>query len=740
MRRDMQQGVRSIVVLGAIGVGVAGFFLWMGGRSVTELSGASAADVHYNLLVEGFQRGQLNLNKTPPPGLGALADPYDPVTNEEFRLGGGLHDMSYYRGKLYLYFGVTPALLLFWPWAALTGHYLFHRYAVAIFCSAGLGVGVALLGALWRRYFPEVGLGVVAACVLGLGLAAGVPIMLQRAEFWEVAVSCGHALTLAALGAVWGALHDRRRRAWWLAAASLALGLSVGARPSLLFGTVIVLIPVWQAWRETPPATPRRLPWGLLAAALGPLILCGLGLMLYNDLRFDNPFEFGERYQLAGDRQDVGGHFSLHYFWFNFCVYFLEPVRWSRQFPFAGDIVPPALPAGHAPIEDPYGALTNIPVLWLALAAPLAWRGRPPELARPLRGFLGAVVVVFAASAVLLCLFYGTCSRYEVEFLPALALLAAVGILGLERALAGRPRARVVGRAAWALLLAVSIGFNLLGAADRYATQRCRLGNRLIAAGQVAPAIAQYEDALRFKPESAEAESDLGNALEHAGRIAEAMAHCRAALRLKPDYPKAHNNLGNALLDTGDVPAAIAEYQAAARLDPADPAAHYNLGIALFKTRRFTEAIAEYGEALRLRPDYADAHYNLGNALLESGRIPEAIEHYAAAVRLRPGFVEAYNNLGSALLQAGRPAEAVAQFEAALRFKPDYAEGHNNLGNALYQTGQIQEAIREYATAVRLRPDYDAARRNLERLLSRLPAAPAAPDAGSAALRKPAAP
>jgi len=52
-------------------------------------------------------------------------------------------------------------------------------------------------------------------------------------------------------------------------------------------------------------------------------MLIGLGLMLYNTLRFDNPFEFGWHYQLAaGYRSNIAQQFSLHYLWFNFRFYF----------------------------------------------------------------------------------------------------------------------------------------------------------------------------------------------------------------------------------------------------------------------------------------------------------------------------------------------------------------------------------------------------------------------------------
>ena len=126
--------VVASVVFGTSCALVIGLFAWMASVSTTELTGWSAADNHYNLLVAGFWDGHLSLNKQAPAELGQLPDPYDPVTNARYRLGAGLHDMSYYRGRLYLYFGVSPALLLFWPWVALTGHYLFHKQAVLIFC------------------------------------------------------------------------------------------------------------------------------------------------------------------------------------------------------------------------------------------------------------------------------------------------------------------------------------------------------------------------------------------------------------------------------------------------------------------------------------------------------------------------------------------------------------------------------------------------------------------------------
>ena len=229
MTGTMKNGWKSLAAVCALVIGV---YAYMAQSGALESLSQNAADAYYNLLVQGFRAGQLSLKKEVPPGLAQLADPYDPTANAVYQARPyRLLDLSYYKGRLYLYFGVTPALILFWPFVALTGHYLFHRQAVVIFCAIGFLASVGLLRALWRRYFAEVSVGVVAAGALALGLATGVPVMLPRSDVYEVAISCGYMLTMLALGAIWCALHEPERRCRWLAAASVAYGLAVGARP-----------------------------------------------------------------------------------------------------------------------------------------------------------------------------------------------------------------------------------------------------------------------------------------------------------------------------------------------------------------------------------------------------------------------------------------------------------------------------------------------------------------------------
>ena len=562
---------------------------------------------------------------------------------------------------------MTPALLLFWPYVALTGDHLFYRQAVTIFCAIGFLVSAELLWAVWRRYFAEVSIWVVAACALALGFATGVPALLSRSDVYEVAISCGYMLTMLALAAIWCALHETERRWRWLAAASVVYGLAVGARPNLLFGAAILLVPVAQAWRE------RRQVWAALLAATVPIILIGLGLMLYNSLRFDSPFEFGQRYQLNEPRQTADQFFSLHYLWFNFRVYFLEPARWSVRFPFVHEIAVPPMPPGHGPVETPFGLLTNIPLVWLALAAPLAWRNQSGQTASMiLRWFVTTVALLFGMSVLPLALFCGANFRYEVEFLPALLLLAVVGILALERALADRPLRRRAVRWGWGLLLGVSVAFNLLASVHHYAEAHNILGLYLQRAGRVPEAIAQYEQALRFEPDHAKARNNLGNALRQTGNIPEAIEQYELAIRINPNLTETHINLGNALLTSGRTLEAIGQYEQALRINPDSAEAHRDLALALEQTHRPREAIAHYEQALRIRPDRPEIQNNL--AWLLATLAPAEGGDPIRAVSLAERICQLTNNrmppyldtLAAAYASAGRFNDAIATAQKAI--------------------------------------------------------------------------
>jgi Flp pilus assembly protein TadD len=681
---------RNLVVFSITCALVISIFARSAERGFLESASPRSQDAYYNLLVQGFRAGQLNVKRNAPPELAQLANPYDPVINTPFVWNSHslLLDMSYYKGKLYLYFGVTPALVLFWPYAVLTRHYLPHKDAVVIFCVLGFLVGAGVVRAVWRRYFPEIKVWVMAAGILALGLVTGVPELLSRCDVWEVPIGCGFMFVMLALAAIWRTLHDPDRQTLWLGLASLAYGLAVGSRPSLMFGGIILLVPVVQAWSvATGPASYRRAGL-LLLAAVGPLAAIGLGLMLYNHMRFDNPFEFGWHHQLATVYvSNTARQFSPCYLWVNFRFYFLEPMRWSGHFPFLQPVPLFPLPSGYFGTGEPYcGILGDYPLVWLALASPLAWRGRQRGEASGLRWFVVAVFLLFVVCALTVCFFFTASARYEVDFLPALMLLAVIGVFGIERSLAGSPW-RVIVRLGWCLLLVYSLVFNLLASVEAHAGANYSLGNYFLNNERTGEATKHFRRAVAIQPECATFRIGLGRALCEQGQTREALVQYQEAIAREPGSAQAYNGLGKALFQSGDVDGAIAQYE----------------------------------KALKIKPDFADPHINLGYILLQEGRINGAITQYQAAVTLLPQSTRVHNDLGYCLLQAGRVDEAIEQFRKALDIHPNNYSALYSLGYALHRKRMAAEAIVCYHKVIELYPKSAPARVELAWILATWP-------------------
>jgi tetratricopeptide (TPR) repeat protein len=159
-------------------------------------------------------------------------------------------------------------------------------------------------------------------------------------------------------------------------------------------------------------------------------------------------------------------------------------------------------------------------------------------------------------------------------------------------------------------------------------------------------AIAQYQEALRLKPDIAETHTNLGSAWSSTpGRENDAIAQFEEALRLDPKYADAHFYLANALVAMGRVPEAIQHYEASLRSDPTLAEASNNLGMILCRMGQPQEGIRRIEEAIRMQPDFVQAHFARGAALLQTGRRDEAISEFQRVLALHPDFPPAVRML-----------------------------------------------------------------------------------------------
>lgn len=411
---------------------------------------------YYNLQTDGFLEGQLSLKYAGDPGIAQLKDPYDPAQNAPYRV----MDMSYYQGRYYIYFGPTPVLLLFAPWRLLAGVALPSHLAAVAFAAAGYGVALLLLARLRRRHFPELGTGAWVFAALVLGLASMAPALLRRPAVYEVAIACAYFLVMTAFWSLHRALTARRGGLAWLALASAAYGLAILARPTCLYGAAV--LPAMVAWWA------RRSGGGWGRAALAALLPVGVifaGLLLYNYLRFDNPLEFGQIYQLTGRDMGKVKAFSWSYLPFNAWMYLLMPAQHSVYFPFFLNALPPPMPAGYDGLDDLYGVLPNLPFVVFA-AGMLAGSAR--VAGRELTFFSRLLAVWLVLVFGVFLFFSGATIRYYLDFMPVWLLLACLGTWTLARSCSHRAvRIAVWSGAglagAWSVLFAVMVSFQHAG-------------------------------------------------------------------------------------------------------------------------------------------------------------------------------------------------------------------------------------------------------------------------------------
>ncbi len=556
----------------AVLVAVIATYFFLGFMGMTDRENPNPRDAAYNLLARGLLSGHLYLDKDLPAGFQRLADPYDPVANKEFTGDAvyRLHDLSYYRGRLYLYFGVAPALLVFVPWHLVTGAWLPHWVAVILACTLGLLVNVSLLRSVRARQFPGTPSWIVAAATLVLGLASYAPVIVARADMWEVPIAFEYLFVSIALRCLWEAFCDPDRAGKWLAAASVALGLSVACRPNALPVAAMLLAPFF-----LPGVRRRPVAW---LAAVAPIAACGVGIAAYNEARFGSPFEFGTRYVLQGVfRPGAVRPFGAGYFSTNVRLHLFQPVEWSGVFPFAHEPPDAVLGPNAAVVEHMSGVLVNAPILWAALVVPAFILIRRPPRSFVLLSLSAGWVVSF--SLALFLFFSGANSRYQFEYAPALGLLAAIGLLALEDC--QKRIMRLGARLIWVPALAISSAFPVLYGIDRCVLDHEKDGFDRVSRGDIAGAEREFDTARTLSPGNPLARRMVGVMFSARGQSSEALAVFETLVRDHPEYAMAQFDLAHQLLVGGNIDGAIEHYSAAHRLAPGDPAISAGLAAAV---------------------------------------------------------------------------------------------------------------------------------------------------------------
>ncbi|MDH3579259.1 MAG: tetratricopeptide repeat protein [Hyphomicrobiales bacterium] len=161
-----------------------------------------------------------------------------------------------------------------------------------------------------------------------------------------------------------------------------------------------------------------------------------------------------------------------------------------------------------------------------------------------------------------------------------------------------------------------------------------------------------------------------GSAYLATGKPVEAMADFSQAIRFKPRYALAYYERGQAAMALANRDQAMADYDAAIRHKPRYWAAHVARGYLHLVRNEFDGAIADFNRAIAIEPNNAIAFNNRGFAWRRKGDLAKAIADYDRAVKLDPRYAIALANRGHAYEAQGKVNEARADFNLALSFDP----------------------------------------------------------------------
>lgn len=463
---------RGLVLLAILAV--LAFQGWTVRTSLTEWRKTEGDEKdYYNYLSRGFLSRQLSLKADPDPALLSLSDPYDPIKRAGIPV---LHDISFYKGRYYLYWGPAPVVMLFLPFRALMGFDLPQVYGNWLFVSVGFLALISLWWRFRRDYFPTSSTSVALLGIFALGFGGMTLSLLRRHSMWELPIASGYACAMVGLACIYSGFHSRAVKRWWVLA-SIALGLAVASRPTYAFGVapLMLVLAWWRAkitWQtEKRSLWPAPVWWSEMIALGLPIGLIVLGLLGYNYARFDHPLEFGLKYQMSGAVELTATHFSPRYAAYNAFLYYFAPAQWGRYFPFVQLIDTEGTPPpGYYGMEYTYGLLANEPLIWFVLLIPLAlWRRTAGEKTLLSALLSGIAVFYVGVSALLLC-FWAATQRYMSDFAPSLILLGCIGLLAFERWLQTRSRpVALIGRwvgcaaAGFTVFFAIVTSFQLHG-------------------------------------------------------------------------------------------------------------------------------------------------------------------------------------------------------------------------------------------------------------------------------------
>ncbi len=240
-----------------------------------------------------------------------------------------IYDAAYYKGKYYCYYGITPVITILLPLALLTGRVFYSNLICIIYSTLIMIVLLKIYLKLLDKLKIKFGFLLEFLGYITILLTMELFFLKLIPNFYQAVDLCGIFWLLFAILQILN-LEDNKSNTIKLFLIGVSYGLMVLTRPLYIFYIVPIIIVIWKYIFNK-----KSINWknGLVFGV--PIIIMAIFQMHYNYSRFENIFEFGQRYQITiNDTSSL--KFDLGIVINGILSFLFNPPYITRHFPFVG--------------------------------------------------------------------------------------------------------------------------------------------------------------------------------------------------------------------------------------------------------------------------------------------------------------------------------------------------------------------------------------------------------------------
>src|SRR5262245_59019417 len=171
--------------------------------------------------------------------------------------------------------------------------------------------------------------------------------------------------------------------------------------------------------------------------------------------------------------------------------------------------------------------------------------------------------------------------------------------------------------------------------------------------------------------QQADVQIAMGRVTENQGDLAGAMAAYQQALSRDQKSAEAHARMAVVHDKQGEFRESAELYRKALKLSPGNPDIYCDMGYSLYLQRRWAEAEMNLRQAIALSPNFARAHNNLAMLLARDTRVDAALTEFKKGGSDK---ATAHANLAFVLTTENRWEDARQQYQLALAANPSSKE------------------------------------------------------------------